>query len=105
MGHPGVALRDLEASRDALSRSRYQPQPTERRLSCSHRVTSLIGGDRYFPIFNPTHKGSGAYPLTGTAQADHADGCTAQHVLSSAPTSDFVDAAQEMQLASSGQRP
>ena len=35
-GRPGVALRDLEASRDALSRSRYQPQPTERRLSCSH---------------------------------------------------------------------
>src|SRR5258705_12885419 len=32
MGHPGVALRDLEASRDALSRGRYQPQPTERRL-------------------------------------------------------------------------
>jgi hypothetical protein len=31
---PGVALRDLEASRDALLRSRYQPQPTERRLSC-----------------------------------------------------------------------
>jgi hypothetical protein len=24
-GHPGVALRDLEASRAALSRSRYQP--------------------------------------------------------------------------------
>src|SRR5258706_12593920 len=34
-GHPGGALRDLEASRAALSRSRYQPQPTERRLSCS----------------------------------------------------------------------
>jgi hypothetical protein len=36
--HPAsadVALRDLEASRDALSRNRYQPQPTERRLSCS----------------------------------------------------------------------
>src|SRR5882724_4339013 len=37
MGHPGVALRDLEASHDALSRSRYQPQPTERRLSRSQR--------------------------------------------------------------------
>ena len=35
-GHPGVALRDLEASRAALSRSKYyQPQPKERRLSCS----------------------------------------------------------------------
>src|SRR5260370_40292646 len=31
--HPGVALRDLEASRAALSRSRYQPLTTERRLS------------------------------------------------------------------------
>src|SRR6266436_10139008 len=49
MGHPGVALRDLEASRDALSRSRYQPQPTERRLSCSHRVTFLTGANRDFP--------------------------------------------------------
>jgi hypothetical protein len=34
-GDPAVALRDLEASRAALSRSRYQPQPKERRLSCS----------------------------------------------------------------------
>src|SRR5258708_5074040 len=34
-GHPGVALRNVEASRAALSRSRYQPQPKERRLSCS----------------------------------------------------------------------
>jgi hypothetical protein len=33
--HPGVALRNPRASRAALSRSRYQPQPTERRLSCS----------------------------------------------------------------------
>src|SRR5258705_9528291 len=49
MGHPGVALRDLEASRDALSRGRYQPQPTERRLSCSHRVTFLTGANRDFP--------------------------------------------------------
>src|SRR6266566_6054629 len=49
MGHPGVALRDLEASRDALSRNRYQPQPTERRLSCSHRVTFLTGANRDFP--------------------------------------------------------
>src|SRR5260221_11652355 len=49
MGHPGVALRDLEASRDALSRGRYQPQPTERRLSCSHRVTFLTGANRGFP--------------------------------------------------------
>src|SRR6266446_9220229 len=48
MGHPGVALRDLEASRDALSRGRYQPQPTERRLSCSHRVTFLTGANRDF---------------------------------------------------------
>jgi Winged helix-turn helix len=32
-GHPGVALRDLEASRDALKG--IQPQLTERRLSCS----------------------------------------------------------------------
>src|SRR5258708_37936657 len=49
MGHPGVTLRDLEASRDALSRNRYQPQPTERRLSCSHRVTFLTGANRDFP--------------------------------------------------------
>jgi len=49
LGHPGVALRDLEASRDALSRGRYQPQPTERRLSCSHRVTFLTGANRDFP--------------------------------------------------------
>src|SRR6266404_6403309 len=49
MGHPGVALRDLEASRDALSRGRYQPQPTERRLSCSHRVTFVTGANRDFP--------------------------------------------------------
>src|SRR6266403_4267422 len=49
MGHPGVALRDLETSRDALSRGRYQPQPTERRLSCSHRVTFLTGANRDFP--------------------------------------------------------
>jgi hypothetical protein len=28
-------LHDLEASRAALSRSRYQPQAKERRLSCS----------------------------------------------------------------------
>ncbi len=65
MGHPGVALRDLEASRDALSRSRYQPQPTERRLSCSHRVTFLTGANRDFTnwrrqsilaILEPNHK-------------------------------------------------
>src|SRR5258706_14374144 len=49
MGHPGVAVRDLEASGDALSRNRYQPEPTERRLSCSHRVTFLTGANRDFP--------------------------------------------------------
>src|SRR5260370_33884037 len=49
MGHPGVVLRDLEASRDVLSRGRYHPQLTERRLSCSHRVTFLTGANRDFP--------------------------------------------------------
>src|SRR5260370_41563648 len=64
MGHPGVALRDLEASRDALSRGRYQPQPTERRLSCSHRVTFLTGANRDFPNWRRHECALGLPPKT-----------------------------------------
>jgi hypothetical protein len=49
-GHPGVALRDLEASRAALSRSRYQPR-THRKdgYATPDRVTFLTGANRDFP--------------------------------------------------------
>ena len=48
-GHPGVALRDLEASRAALSRSWYQPNPQKGGYPAPDRVTFLTGPNRDFP--------------------------------------------------------
>jgi hypothetical protein len=44
MGHPGVALRDLEASRDALN-----PNPQKGGYPAPNRVTFLTGANRDFP--------------------------------------------------------
>jgi len=50
MGHPGVALRDLEASRDALSREAdINPNPQKGGYPAPNRVPSLTGAYRDFP--------------------------------------------------------
>jgi hypothetical protein len=47
--HPSGALRCEWLHAPLSSPGKFNPQPTERRLSCSNRVTFLTGADRDFP--------------------------------------------------------